>query len=159
MGAEPARESPRPSARRRIAVVDDNEILVRLWRRLLEKMDCEAFITSSPEAVMRHLQSNNVDILIADVVMPTMDGFDLVRQVKEVMPDLRIILTTGYPCDFTRIRLRLDARDVHVLMKPYNNIQGLKNFLTRVLSNDQTLDTDEDSFRNPDDIRIHVWNL
>jgi DNA-binding NtrC family response regulator len=143
---------------RKVVVVDDNEILLRAWKRILEKHSCSAFITSDPNEALAHLQSNGVDILITDLVMPSMDGFELVQRAQSLYPGMRIILTTGYVCDFQKIKLHVDTSDIHVLLKPYNDIGQIQKFMTRVFQNDDSLDT-EDSFKNPDDIKIHLWSL
>ncbi|MBI2083754.1 MAG: response regulator [Deltaproteobacteria bacterium] len=151
-------ESSSSQQPKRVVVVDDNEILLRAWRKILDKQECQTFITSDPFEALSYLTSNGVDILIADVVMPYMDGFELIQKAQASFPQLRIILTTGYVCDFQKIKLHVETPDIHVLLKPYNDIQQIRKFLTRVLEDDDTLDT-EDSFKNPDDIRIHLWAL
>ena len=143
---------------KRVIVVDDNEILLRAWSRMLERQKCTAVVTSDPVKALDLLRENGADVLIADIVMPQMDGIELMQRANEMNPRMRVILTTGYPCDFGRIRLRIDAPDVHVLLKPYNDLKAIQKFIDRVLQNDESLDT-EDSFKNPDDIRVHLWNL
>lgn len=150
---------PLPNPGKRVVVVDDNEFLLHFWRRMLSREDCLPYVTSSPEAALTYLKEKEADVLIADIVMPSMDGFELIRKARQLLPSLRVILTTGYTCDFSRIHLDVDASDVHVLMKPYNSVNEVQKFISRVLQDDETLDTDEDSFKNPEDIRIHVWNL
>ncbi len=145
-------------ARKRVVVVDDNELLLKAWRRLLEKQECDAFYTTDPRQALDHLSKNGIDILISDVVMPYMDGFELIQKAQGISPSFRIILTTAYECDFARITLHVDTPDIHVLLKPYNDLKEIRKFLDRVFRDDESLDT-EDSFKNPDDIRIHLWNL
>ena len=158
MGPEEAKKERLAVARKRVIVIDDNEILLRAWRKILSRQDCEPFLTTNPQEALSLLKGDEQDVLIVDVVMPQMDGFELIQKAQEISPRVRIIMTTGYSCDFKKIRLQVDTPDIHVLMKPYSNISAIENFLGRVIRNDESLDT-EDSFKNPDDIRIHLWNL
>lgn len=143
---------------KRVLVVDDNELLLKAWRRILEKEDCVPLLTSNPEEAIRWHQDQPADVIISDIVMPYMDGIELIQKLQELTPEVRIILTTGYSCDFSRIRLHIRSSDVHVLLKPYNDLNAIKKFLDRVFHDDDSLDS-EDSFKNPDDIKIHLWNL
>lgn len=158
MISQEAKKEKPATARKRVIVIDDNEILLRAWRKILSKQECDHFITTDPQEALSLLRGNEQDILIADIVMPQMDGFELIQKAQTISPHARIIMTTGYSCDFKKIRLQVDTPDIHVLMKPYNNIPAIENFLDRLIRDDDTLDT-EDSFKNPDDIRIHLWNL
>ena len=51
---------------------------------------------SSSREALTFLQSNNVDLLITDIVMPPPDGFRLVSAARKVQPQLGAILVTGY---------------------------------------------------------------
>jgi CheY-like chemotaxis protein len=150
--------------RRRVIVVDDNEILLRAWKKILLKAGCDCFATTSPETALDEIARTGADLLICDIVMPHMDGFELIQRLQR-MPQAspshpRIVLTTGYVCDFKRLRLDVGTQDIHVLLKPYNSIQEVLHFVERVLENDETLlDDEEDSTQTLDDARVHLWSL
>lgn len=150
---------PLSSAHPSIVVVDDNEILLHAWEKILGQEGFSVFTTTNPATALDYLANEGADLLISDIVMPRTDGFDLVQQVEALPHKPKIILTTGYVCDFTRLKLEVDDEDVHVLLKPYNNIQELVHFVYRVLEDDPTLQDDEDSVKSLDDVRIHLWNL
>lgn len=143
---------------KRIVVVDDNEILLRAWERILDEEDATLFTTTNPEAAIDYLKNQGADLLIADIVMPRIDGFELIEKVQSVDPKPRIILTTAYVCDFTRLKLEVGSQDVHVLLKPYNDISEIESFVRRLLDGDTSLD-EEDSFKSLDDARVHLWSL
>ncbi|MGH7092876.1 MAG: PAS domain-containing protein, partial [Stellaceae bacterium] len=59
------------------------------------------------------------DLLITDVVMPHMDGPTLIREVRELYPDLKVIFISGYAEDSFRKRLDSDS-NIHFLPKPFS---------------------------------------
>jgi CheY-like chemotaxis protein len=151
-------------ALRRVVVVDDNEILLRAWKRILQRAGFDCFATTNPEMALEEIDRAGADLLICDIVMPHMDGFEVIQRVQH-MPRAdaahpRIVLTTGYVCDFKRLRLDVGTQDIHVLLKPYNSIQEVLHFVQRVMQDDETLlDDEEDSTQTLDDARVHLWSL
>lgn len=148
----------------RVIVVDDNEILLRAWKKILQRAGCECFATTNPEAALAEIGREGADLLICDIVMPHMDGFEVIQRLQH-LPHAspqhpRIVLTTGYVCDFKRLRLEVGTQDIHVLLKPYNSILEVLHFVQRVLEDDETLlDDEEDSTQTLDDARVHLWSL
>jgi len=77
----------------------------------LEALNYLESITDNPE--------NKVDLLITDVVMPVMDGVELVRQVHQILPDLSIIYISGYAEDSFRQKVGEES-NIHFLPKPFS---------------------------------------
>ena len=73
-----------------------------------------------------------IDLLITDVVMPRMDGPALIREVREVIPDMKVIFISGYTEDSFRQRLDSD-REIHFLPKPFN-LKQLASKVKEVIS-------------------------
>jgi len=143
-----------------VLVVDDNEILLRAWERMLAEEGCSSFCTSNPETALERLETEGADLLISDIVMPRMDGFDLVQKAQRIIKNLKIVLTTGYVCDFSRIHLTLEPHDLHILLKPFNDIRDVEGLIHRLLEDDPSLDSEgTEVFTNPEDLRIHMWTL
>jgi len=57
-----------------------------------------------------------IDLMITDVVMPNMDGPALIREVREIHPDMKVIFISGYTEDAFRQRLDSDS-EIHFLPK------------------------------------------
>lgn len=62
---------------------------------------------------------NQIHLLLTDITMPVLDGRNLARKLTEKIPDLKVILTTGYVEDLESIR-RSSPPDYGFLPKPYN---------------------------------------
>jgi CheY-like chemotaxis protein len=106
---------------RRVLVVDDEPMLASLGRQLLEGMGflVESY-TASREALDR-VSGNpgDFDLIMTDQTMPGITGLELARRVREITPDLPVLLTTGYSEILTGKRLE-QAGVRQVLTKPFN---------------------------------------
>ena len=67
-----------------------------------------------------------------DLVMPNMDGPALVREVREIHPDMKVIFISGYTEDAFRQRLDRDS-DIHFLPKPFS-LKQLASKVKEVIS-------------------------
>jgi DNA-binding NtrC family response regulator len=80
----------------RIAVVDDEEIVRRQLKKALEKEGhvVETFI--SGEEFLRKLAASKSDLVFLDVILPGINGMEVLRQIKARCPQTEIILITGH---------------------------------------------------------------
>jgi two-component system cell cycle sensor histidine kinase/response regulator CckA len=60
-----------------------------------------------------------IDLLITDVMMPGMDGPTLIREAREILPDVPVICISGYSEDAVRQRISEDIA-IHFLSKPFS---------------------------------------
>lgn len=83
-----------------ILVVEDAEGLRDFARRLLERQGCHVILASDAvEATAAFAQNPAIDLLLTDVVMPGISGPELVRQLRERQPMLKVIYMSGYTED------------------------------------------------------------
>ena len=81
-----------------ILVADDNDGTRQVLQATLQGAGYVAVLArDGADAIAKLMQVPGVDAVLADVVMPVMGGIDLARRVKELRPDLPVILMTGYP--------------------------------------------------------------
>jgi FixJ family two-component response regulator len=80
-----------------IAVVDDDPRILGALKDLLESADYIVHVFASATALLESGCLERIHCLIADISMPVMDGFDLVRIAHATRPTLPIILISGHP--------------------------------------------------------------
>jgi len=105
----------------RVLVVDDDPDMLLLLRRVIEKK-CGGPVrtANSGEAAWQLLETWLPDVIVTDIKMPGMDGLTLLRQAKELAPNLAIILMTGYgTVDLAVQALKEGAYDF--FEKPFDN--------------------------------------
>ena len=79
-----------------ILVVDDEPALLNLSREILNLHGFKVICAESAQDALNILQHESVDILISDIVMPEMDGYQLAAIVKEKYPEIKIQLASGF---------------------------------------------------------------
>jgi CheY-like chemotaxis protein len=110
---------------KRILVVDDDPLICSAIRAWLEQRGFVVFVADGGEAGLSALDSSTFDLIIIDIFMPHMNGFESVRVFHQRAPAVPLIAISGYvfaeqrtPApDFLSMALRLGA--MRCLRKPF----------------------------------------
>ena len=104
-----------------VMLVEDEDPVRIFGARALRNKGYKVLEAKSGEAALELIQTADgpIDLLITDVVMPNMDGPALIREVREIHPDMKVIFISGYTEDSFRQRLDTDS-DSHFLPKPFS---------------------------------------
>jgi PAS domain S-box-containing protein len=90
-------QSSLPMGTETILLVEDEEPVRELVRRVLEDAGYEVLAAGLPSEAERLLaEAGHVDLLLSDVVMPEMSGYDLAARVREAHPEIRLMFMSGY---------------------------------------------------------------
>jgi CheY-like chemotaxis protein len=108
----------------RVLVVDDDPMVCVAIEVCLQRQGFDVTIADGGEAGMRALDSATFDVMLIDVFMPHMRGFEAIRIFHERAPDIPIIAMSGYAFanterapDFLRMTIELGAATC--LRKPF----------------------------------------
>jgi PAS domain S-box-containing protein len=121
--AAPHREA-HPAARAlaglTILVVDDDLGVCYSLRDLLREEGCEVEVATNGMEALKILARRKVDLVLSDVVMPDLDGYDLYMEVRERHRDTPIVLMTAYFYDKDHVikRSRLEGLQEVIFKKP-----------------------------------------
>ena len=104
-------------------VVEDDPTLRDLMRRILEKLDFEVLVAGDADEALALAKANTegIDVVVTDVVMPGMDGFELAGRLTAMHPTARILFLTGYAEDSPSIRDGLGLGNAY-LEKPFSQV-------------------------------------
>lgn len=103
----------------RILVVDDEEIVIRSCLRILGDGDYEVEAVQDGWEALRKIDENDYDVVILDIMMPKIDGLEVLQRVKETHPDVDVIMVTGHSQIETAVHsMKLGAFDY--LPKPFD---------------------------------------
>jgi DNA-binding NtrC family response regulator len=89
------RIEPMSEATRTVLIVDDDPQILRLVQRILGGRAVKVLSAPRPSEALRICDSETVDLLISDVLMPEMDGNRLADRVLKLRPETRVLLISG----------------------------------------------------------------
>ncbi len=114
--------------RLRVLLVDDEEDLVTTLVERLSFRNIEAMAKTTGAGAIEALKAEPFDVVVLDAKMPGMDGFQVMQIMKELRPDIRIILLTGHASHECRTKA-LEAGACDYLLKPVD-IEALIETMT-----------------------------
>ena len=79
----------------KILVVEDNKNLLVLMRSRLEQSGYGVLLAENGQEALRVLESFQVDLIISDIMMPHMDGFELIESLREANLNMPILIVTA----------------------------------------------------------------
>jgi CheY-like chemotaxis protein len=79
----------------RILVVDDNDQLATLIQKLLGRANHFVIRASDGEEALKLYNPNTIDVVLTDLVMPKKEGLELIRELRKINPDVRIVAMSG----------------------------------------------------------------
>ncbi|RJP79557.1 MAG: response regulator [Candidatus Zixiibacteriota bacterium] len=103
---------------RRVLVVDDEESIRLLLKEYLELSGLEVCTALSGTEALRLLRERPFDLVLCDVSMPGMDGFDVFERVQETHPGQKFLFISGYA--FAGSRKKLLQKSMGLLTKPFH---------------------------------------
>ena len=82
----------------RVVLIDDNAITLRVTSHLLRRMGHNVLDFDDPEKAVQSLPGSNVDMVVSDIVMPNLSGFDVAMHAAETLGTVppRVLLISGY---------------------------------------------------------------
>ena len=98
-----------------ILFVEDDSAVRDLVMRLLSDRGFAVLTANTAYEALNTLKERSVDLLFTDIIMPGMDGVDLVKEARRLRPGLRVLFATGYAQLAT---VRSAFRHGRVLYKP-----------------------------------------
>jgi two-component system, cell cycle response regulator CpdR len=103
----------------RILLAEDDDSVRRFLARALRKAGHQVSDMPDGRTALAWISEHPCDLLLADVVMPGLDGIELARRAADMWPHLRIIFITGFAAVALRAAETL-PREAAVLAKPFH---------------------------------------
>jgi CheY-like chemotaxis protein len=104
-------------------IVDDETDLLAIVRKMLEGQGYSVHPFASPETALDHVKDDgctDCSIVISDIRMPNMTGFELVRHIKKLRPEMKVILMTAFEINKQEAQLVLPSTPVDAFVnKPF----------------------------------------
>jgi len=101
-----------------VLVVDDEPGIALLCKRVLTRAGFVVVALTDPREAVKWLEVNKVALLLADIRMPQVDGFEVIAHATRTQPDLAVLVMTGFGTLDTAIRALRQGVD-GLLLKPF----------------------------------------
>jgi DNA-binding NtrC family response regulator len=83
------------SVKAKVLVVDDDKLILRILEEFLTQKGFEPTLAVDGEDAERQFATEEFDVVLTDVMMPKVDGIELLRRIKEREPEIPVIIITG----------------------------------------------------------------
>lgn len=103
-----------------ILVVDDERTMLSLLEKILSQDGYQVYLATNGREALAVIEKQHVDIIITDVKMPELDGFGLLKIVKNEYPEISVIMMTGYGDTYTVKDALLLGADEYIT-KPFRS--------------------------------------
>jgi len=131
-----------------ILLVDDELALLNLTSKVLAKHGYKVISAENAKKALDILDHESIDLLLSDVIMPEMDGYELSTIVQEKYPHIKIQLVSGF-ADDRHVNMADDYLHQHLIYKPFNS----QNLLQRIR---ELLDGEEEN-KQKTDLNISLY--
>ena len=115
----------------RILLVEDEDTVRAVAERALARQGYEVTTAADGEEGLEAIvNGGQFDLVVSDVVMPSMDGPAMAREIRNLKPDLPFLFMSGYAEE--NLRRDIDIPNMHFLPKPFS-VQQIAEAVERVL--------------------------
>jgi two-component system, OmpR family, alkaline phosphatase synthesis response regulator PhoP len=111
--------------KRHVLIVDDEPNIVLSLEFLLRQQGYEVSVARDGEAALAAAEERPLDLVVLDVMLPGLDGFEVCRRLRERSASLRILLLTARGRDVERVRGLEEGADAYVT-KPFSTRDLMK---------------------------------
>jgi two-component system, OmpR family, response regulator len=114
-----------------ILIVDDDRAICEYMQTLLEKDGFTVKAVSDPTVVEDEVRKGAYHVIILDLMMPKLDGIEVLRRIRGIDTDIAVVIFTAHPnLDTAVASMKLDAVDY--IKKPFN-VDEFREVLARVM--------------------------
>ena len=104
--------------KKNVLIVDDDRDVLRMLEQLLSELEYHPYTALNGEEALKIIDKNPIDVVVSDLVMPEMNGMELLKRVKSRKGDVPFVMITGHPTIETAVEaIKKGAYDY--LTKPF----------------------------------------
>lgn len=115
-----------------IAVIDDETEILQMINRFLQKKDTYSVVTFSNPLNALNQIDNSFDLVLLDIMMPQMNGIEVLEKLLKRNPSQKVIMMTAYST-LDRVLKSHKNGATHYIMKPFESLNALENKIIEVL--------------------------
>ena len=118
---------------KRIAIVDDEQDILNVLNNYLSrsgKLDINTY--SNPKTALMNIKNGNYDLVVLDIMMPDMNGVDVLKEIKASKPSVKVLMMTAFSTVNKTIEChKIGAEDY--VTKPFVSLRDVENRIFNLL--------------------------
>jgi len=116
-----------------IAVVDDELQILEMLENYFNRVDGFNVVSyQNARQAIASIELSSVDLVLLDIMMPQMDGLEILEKLRDKMPNLPVVMMTAYSTlDRVLESHKLGAE--HYLLKPFKSLNDVENKIKKIL--------------------------
>ena len=126
------------SEKKAILFVDDEMSILRSLKRVFLDSGYQLYFADSGAKGLAALKAKDIDLVVSDMRMPQMDGYQFLSQVKKEYPQVVRLILSGFTQEETVYKALIDGSAKMYVAKPWDN-QKLKALIRQLLEIKETL--------------------
>ncbi len=120
----------------KILLVEDEQIILETMGDDLREAGFDVVEARNGLEGIRQFKSGSIDLVISDLMMDEMDGFEVLKEIKKISPNTPVIIITGYPSNkVAKQALMMGASDI--IIKP-SDMEEIFHTIRRHIQSSQT---------------------
>lgn len=123
---------------KKILIVDDEAQILKSLTRVFFDTDYEIYTAESGIEALKILENAEVDLVISDMRMPLMDGYELLSKIKEKYPSIIRIILSGYAEEASIFKAILHNAAKFYILKPWSN-ENLLEYIGQIFETEDLL--------------------
>jgi CheY-like chemotaxis protein len=109
---------PLPNTPASVLIIEDNDVMRELLARMLQRKGYAVKTVANGRDGLALFDSQPFDVVITDMVMPGMNGLELIQALKRARPDVKVIAVSGHDDRIGYLRVALQIGAKAVCLKP-----------------------------------------
>jgi DNA-binding NtrC family response regulator len=118
-----------------IQVVDDDFDILNVIKLYLQKVGLNVFGFTDPNLALEHFRINCKDyiLVVSDIRMPGMNGFEFVRKVREISPAIKVLLMSAFEANSTELSIGLGGAKIEGFIQKPISLRKLSSIVQKQL--------------------------
>lgn len=106
---------------KKVLIVDDERIILDVLEKMISNLGHNTTVSNTGIDALKKFQNNNFDLVFVDLIIPDINGLELIKKFKKEKPEQKIILITGMGGDCGINHYKLNEKNIDsVLFKPFS---------------------------------------
>jgi DNA-binding NtrC family response regulator len=118
-----------------IQVVDDEFDILNIIKLYLRQVGLNVFGFTDPNLALEHFRINCKDyiLVVSDIRMPGMNGFEFVRKVREISPAIKVLLMSAFEVNSTELSIGLGGAKIEGFIQKPISLRKLSSIVQKQL--------------------------